>query len=82
MAGYAVIARIGRVDPQLTLRDLDLDLDRDPPFDRGLPSDTPSIVDRPDGPSIGERVWEQVFWIRESFGQLTFYLFDPESWRR
>ena len=83
MAAYAVIARIGRVDPHLTLRDLDRDLDRDPPGpDRGLPSDAPSIVDRPDGPSIGDRLWEQVFWIRESFGQLTFYLFDPESWRR
>jgi hypothetical protein len=82
MAGYAVIARIGRVDPHLTLRDLDRDLDCDPASDRGLPSDTPTIVDRPDGPSFGERFWDQVFWIRESFGQLTFYLFDSESWRR
>jgi len=82
MAAYAVIARIGRTDPHLTLRDLDVELDRDPPDDRGTPVDGPSIVDRPWEPSFGDRVAEQIAWTREAFGQLTFYLFDPESWRR
>jgi hypothetical protein len=90
MAAYAVIARIGRVDPHLTIRDLDDDLDRDVPHDRqpggpdrGLPVDlAPVLVDRFDDPTIGERVADQVAGVREAFGQMTFYLFDPESWRR
>ena len=42
MAAYAVIARIGRVDPHLTVHDiaLDPDLDDDGP-DGGLPTDRP-----------------------------------------
>jgi hypothetical protein len=82
MAAYAVIARIGRTDPQLTVRDLEDDLDRDPPDEPGTPIDPPSIVEPPREPSIADRLAEQVFWVREAFGQLTFYLFDPESWRR
>jgi hypothetical protein len=84
MAAYAVIARIGRADPHLTLRDLDVDLDRDPPgSDAGLAADSAAIVEeRPHEQSLGERLADQVFWVRESFGQLTFYLFDPDSWRR
>ena len=82
MAAYAVIARIGRADPHLTVRDLDDDLDRDPPDQGGTQLDAPSIVEAPREPSIGERLAEQVFWVREAFGQATFYLFDPESWRR
>ena len=82
MAAYAVIARIGRTDPQLTVRDLDLDLDREPPGDRGTLADLPSIVDRPHEPSLADHLADQVTWTREAFGQLTFYLFDPESWRR
>jgi hypothetical protein len=58
MAAYAVIARIGRADPQLTLRDLDVDLDPDAGGpDRGLPADAPAIVqDRVDGSGFGERL--------------------------
>jgi hypothetical protein len=86
MAAYAVIARIGRVDPQLTLRDLDVDLDRDapdPPLPRGgFPADTPAVIDRFAGPTIAERFSDQLSMLREALGQMTFYLFDPESWRR
>jgi hypothetical protein len=86
MAAYAVIARIGRVDPQLTLRDLDVDLDRDtpdPPRPRGgVQADEPAVIDRFDGPTLGERISDQVSMLRETLGQMTFYLFDPESWRR
>jgi hypothetical protein len=90
MAAYAVIARIGRVDPRLTIRDLDDDLARDAPHarqpggpDRGLSVDSgPVVVDRFEDETIGERVADQVAQVREAFGQMTFYLFDPESWRR
>jgi len=86
MAAYAVIARIGRVDPQLTLRDLDVDLDRDTPDTPqphgGVPADEPAVIDRFDGSTLGERISDQVSMLRETLGQMTFYLFDPESWRR
>jgi hypothetical protein len=84
MAAYAVIARIGRVDPHLSLRDLDVDLDRDAGGpDRGLPADTPTIVnDRLEGSPIGDRIGDHLGRLGEAFGQMTFYLFDPESWRR
>jgi hypothetical protein len=84
VAAYAVIARIGRVDPHLTLHDLDVDLDRDPSgSDRGLAADSPTFVlDRPDGSTLGEQVGDHLGRLGEAFSQLTFYLFDPESWRR
>ena len=82
MAAYAVIARIGRTDPHLSIRDLDVELDREPPDDRGTPVDGPSIVERPREPSVADLLADQLSWMRESFRQLTFYLFDPESWRR
>ena len=83
MAAYAVIARIGRADPHLTVRDLDADLDRDPPSDdRGVRADAPSIVEAPREPTIADTLVEQLYWARVSFRQMTFYLFDPESWRR
>jgi hypothetical protein len=82
MAAYAVIARIGRTDPHLTIRDLDVDIDREPPDDRGTPIDVPSIVERPREPTIADLVADQLRWTREALSQMTFYLFDPESWRR
>jgi hypothetical protein len=84
MAAYAVIARIGRVDPQLTLRDLEVDLDEDASGpDRGLPADAPTIIhDRVDGSGFGERLGDHLGRLGEAFSQMTFYLFDPESWRR
>jgi hypothetical protein len=84
MAGYAVIARIGRADPHLTIRDLDVDLDRDAAGpDRGLPADVPTIVnDRLDGSTLDERLGDHFARLGEAFSQMTFYLFDPESWRR
>jgi hypothetical protein len=84
MAAYAVIARIGRADPHLKLGDLDLDLNRDPEGPNpGLASDSPTIIlDQPDGPSFDERLGDHVARLGEAFGQMTFYLFDPESWRR
>ena len=90
MAAYAVIARIGRVDPHLTIRDLDADLGRDAPDDRRPQGSGRGdaidprvvVVDRYDGPTFGDRVADQIADVREAFSQMTFYLFDPESWRR
>jgi hypothetical protein len=84
VAAYAVIARIGRVDPHLTLHDLEIDLDGDASgSDRGLPADSPTIVlDRPDASTLGERLGDHLGGLGEALGQMTFYLFDPESWRR
>jgi hypothetical protein len=83
MAAYAVIARIGRVDPHLTLRDLEVDLDGDASGpDRDMPADSPTIVvDRIEGSGLGERLGDHLGRLGEAFGQMTFYLFDPESWR-
>ena len=89
MAAYAVIARIGRADPHLTVRDLDHDLDRDrdddpgaPGPDRGFPSEASVVdIDRFEGATFVERISEGIAGVRESFGMMTFYLFDPQSWR-
>ena len=82
MAAYAVIARIGRVDPHLTVHDiaLDPDLDDDGP-DGGLPTNGPAVtVDVVRGPEPG-RVTEWVRRARELWAQTTFYVFDANSWR-
>ena len=83
MAAYAVIARIGRVDPHLTVRDLERDLEAgdapDPPV-RGLTTDGSAVaidLRDPDPGPIAERVTR----LRELWTQTTFYLFDAESWR-
>jgi hypothetical protein len=82
MAAYAVIARIGRVDPHLTLHDVDFDpdLDDDGP-DNGLPSDSPMVmVDVLRAREPG-RMTEWFRRARELWAQTTFYVFDAESWR-
>jgi hypothetical protein len=80
MAAYAVIARIGRVDPHLTVHDLDRALDDDERTGRGLPLDptTEAVVIRdPEPGPIAERLMR----MRELWTQTTFFLFDGESWR-
>jgi hypothetical protein len=93
MAGYAVIARIGRVEPHLTLGDLERDLVRDvgrDPEAAWLAQGTdagPRAVDAGDvsivivrEPAIG-RLAERLDRMRELWTQTTFYLFDADSWR-
>ena len=82
MAAYAVIARIGRVDPHLTIHDLDQDLDDDDDgSDRGLPSDRPALaVDVVRAPEPGP-IAEWFRRARELWTQTTFYVFDADSWR-
>ena len=76
MAGYAVSARVGAVAPRRARRTTSrpdavlatVPLDGDAPIDlagRSLES-------------IVEERWEQV---RERWSQLTFFLFDKDSWR-
>ena len=82
MAAYAVIARIGRVDPHLTVHDIavDPDLDDDGP-DGGLPTDRSEVtVDIVRSPEPG-RVTEWYRRARELWAQTTFYVFDANSWR-
>ena len=82
MAAYAAIARIGRADPQLTIRDLEVDA-VDPTDDRGLPADVPTLIDRrPDDGDLMDRLRDRVERAGQLAGQMTFFLFDAESWRR
>jgi hypothetical protein len=79
MAAYAVIARIGRVDPHLTVRDLEHDLDAgDGPGGLTTEDDVAIEVIRASEPGpIAERLLR----MRELWTQTTFYLFDADSWR-
>lgn len=76
MAAYAVTARIGRVDPRLTSR---RDGDRIGPD--AFEARVDPLID------VVESIWNDPFSERlvqwqERWAQATFYLFDPESWRR
>ena len=80
MAAYAVMARIGRVDPHLTLHDVVDDDDGPPPGVRAAAvEDTPTVEsDRASDPGpLAERFAR----MHELWRQTTFYLFDAESWR-
>jgi hypothetical protein len=82
MAAYAVMVRIGRVDPQLTFRDIP-GRDDEPGLPGGLAADAlddvPALeTDRASEP--GEIV-ERLIRMRELWRQTTFYLFDANSWR-
>lgn len=92
MAGYAVIARIGRVEPHLTLGDLERDLVRDLGHDQEVARALGAVMgadslDQGDvsivivrEPAIG-RLAERLDRMRELWTQTTFYLFDADSWR-
>lgn len=79
MAAYAVIARIGRVEPHLTLRDLDFGEDEADLGDR-MSDDTTVTVADVGAPDAG-RFTERLIRLRELWAQTTFYLSDPEGWR-
>jgi hypothetical protein len=83
MAAYAVMARIGRVEPHLVLHDVERHVDVGEPS-AGLPTvdtaaDVAAVeVDRASEPGpIAERL---IRW-HELWRQTTFYLFDAQSWR-
>jgi hypothetical protein len=79
MAGYAVIARIDRVDPHLAGTALS-GASVWPPAEPPEPPDQPEAIDlvgRPLIPILAER-WTG---LREAWTQTTFYLFHVEGWR-
>ena len=82
MAAYAVMARIGRVDPHLTLNDVQARDDEPGPWS-GLsldPSDDAAELEAEHGSDPGEIV-ERLRRMRDLWRQTTFYLFDADSWR-
>lgn len=83
MAAYAVMARIGRVDPHLTVYDVERDVDRDGGDQTGLPADL--VLDvaavESDVASDPGPIAERVIRARELWRQTTFFLFDANSWR-
>lgn len=80
MAGYAATARLQGAAPQLALGG---SADRVlfgsvPPGPEG-----PGVVDQLElvGRPIDEGIADWLASVGESFSQLTFFLFDPDSWR-
>ena len=83
MAAYAVMARIGRVDPHLTVLQVTRDDDLDDDDSRGLrlmvDDDAPALEsERASEPGA---IVERLIRARELWRQTTFYLFDANSWR-
>lgn len=83
MAAYAVMARIGRVDPHLTVYDVERHVDRDGGHGMGPPADVVDDVAavESDVASDPGPIAERVIRARELWRQTTFYLFDANSWR-
>jgi hypothetical protein len=82
MAAYAVMARIGRVDPHLTLHDVPArDDELGPPS--GLPPDPAVDVAALEADHTSEpgEIVERLRRMRDLWRQTTFYLFDADSWR-
>jgi hypothetical protein len=75
MGGYAVMTRIDRVGPHLAGRTDDASFDP-----AALTTGTPSndVVEAIRGDGLAQRLES----FRERWAQTTFFLFDPESWRR
>jgi hypothetical protein len=87
MAAYAVTARIDRAGPRLARwarSGPDPEPARAETVERedrdGLTA--PVLVDDPHEPTTLDHVADALAGWREAFGQMTFYLFDPDSWRR
>lgn len=89
MAAYAVMAHIGRTDPHLTMRDVELDDEPRPPAAlRANANANANAIGIADAAVLeSERVSdpspfaERVARMQELWRQTTFYLFDAESWR-
>ena len=77
MSGYVASARIVRASPRLARATAATD-----PGDwRPAVADAASIVDASAVDSGGPTVAERLEALREHWAQLTFFLFDGESWR-
>ncbi|MFP5342665.1 MAG: hypothetical protein ACLGIJ_07060 [Candidatus Limnocylindria bacterium] len=84
MAGYGIVARIDGVRPRFAALDGRIaDADPWPAFPgaagrRGLIApDAAPLAPADPGPTLPERIER----ARELWGQITFFLFDPNSWR-
>jgi hypothetical protein len=81
MAGYATQARLEGALPRLALiggrRSTPASLLSAPATEPPVIADQIELVGRP----IDERIADWLDSIGESWLQLTFFLFDPESWR-
>jgi hypothetical protein len=75
MAGYAVIARIDRVEPHFAGWEAEGAIGWATAEPLG-----PEAIDLV-GPAVGDTLSERWERIREALRQTTFYLFDPQSWR-
>ena len=76
MAGYAAVARLGRVDVHVARPTTD-------PYDRleqSVDALEPSVEDLA-GQPFEAQVADFLATIREQWAMTTFFLFDPESWR-
>jgi hypothetical protein len=72
MSGFAASGRIERVSPRLARR-----ADRDPATSTNGADVTELVEVRAEDPLVDR--WAAV---RDRWSELTFYLFDPQSWRR
>ncbi len=80
MAAYVARARIERVAPRLVSTRLRLEIE---PV-RGRDPEAPSVILTQPGdelPSPAPSLMERLAAARERWGQLTFYVFDADSWR-
>lgn len=80
MAAYAAIARIGRVDPHLATHADDRDAGRPDRSDELVHAELPTAVALVEVHAT-DTLAERAVRFRERWSQMTFFLFDPESWR-
>lgn len=81
MAAYAVMAHIGRIDPHLTMHDIEVDDEPRPPAGLGTDAVLDIAIVVSDRASDPGRFAERIARMQELWRQTTFYLFDAESWR-
>jgi hypothetical protein len=83
MSGYVTSARIVHAAPRLVRADNPVER----PSVVALPPQAGILIVESDAPAAGaasriaERAEERVAAVRERWSQLTFFLFDPNSWR-
>jgi hypothetical protein len=79
MSGYVASARIVRAAPRLVRANAALERSIDGAL--GLPVEDLIVETHPPTVNAWGRVGERVAAAGERWSQLTFYLFDPNSWR-
>jgi hypothetical protein len=79
MSGYVASARIVHAAPRLVRADGPVER----PSAVALQAPAETLIVESDPPAAGgaSRIAERVAAVRERWSQLTFFLFDPNSWR-